>query len=211
MTGTTSGDGAGQLRPVEPAAGSALSVRGGVGGISFQLEELDAGAQGLETLARDLAAVELGIYRVWEALGNYQREEPFSGAEALTAVWDGQGSVAGVREELERLAGSVRACQFEYRTAETANVLVTQLGLDAPVLAVGWLVGFGLSGDWRPNGTTTQAMAGNGRLLGGAVLAALLGTRPGELDAAARMALAAGGGAGVPVLLRMLLAAYVRT
>jgi hypothetical protein len=205
MTGTTSGDGAGQLRPVEPAPGSALSVRGGVGGISFQLEELDAGAQGLETLARDLAAVELGIYRVWEALGNYQREEPFSGAEALTAVWDGQGSVAGVREELERLAGSVRACQFEYRTAETANVLVTQLGLDTPVLAVGWLVGFGLSGDWRPNGTTTQAMAGNGRVLGGAVLAALLGTRPGELDAAARIALASGGGTGVPVLLRMLL------
>ncbi|MFC9334597.1 hypothetical protein [Arthrobacter sp. NPDC057009] len=210
MAGTIPGGGgqpveAGQLRPVEPTSGGTMSVRGGVGGISFQLEELDAGARGLEALARDLAAVELGLYRVWGELGSYQRDEPFSGAEALTAVWEGQRSVAAVREELERLAGSVRACQLEYSAAEGANVLVAQLGLDAPWLTGRWLADFALSGDWRPNRASTEAMTGNDRLQGGAILAALLGTRPGEIDAAARMALASGGGTSVPVLLRMLL------
>lgn len=195
----------GQLRPVEPASDGTLSVRGGVGGISFQLEELDAGARGLEELARDLAAVELGIYRVWQELGSYQRDEPFSGAEALTAAWEGQRSVAAVQEELEHLAGSVRACQREYGAAEGANMMVAQLGLDTPWLAGGWLADSALSGDWRPNRASTEAMAGSDRLLGGATLAALLGMRPGEMDAAARMALVTGGGTGVPVLLRMLL------
>ncbi|HKS00543.1 MAG TPA: PE-PPE domain-containing protein [Arthrobacter sp.] len=195
----------GELRPVEPASGGRLSVRGGVGGISFQLEELDAGARGLEALARDLAAAELGIYRVWEELGSYQREQPVSGAEALTSVWEGQRSVAAVREELAHLAGSVRACQLEYSAAEGANMLVAQLGLDTPWLAGRQLVDFGMSGDWRPNRASTEAITGSDRLLGGTTLAALLGTRPGEMDAAARMALASGGGTSVPVLLRMLL------
>ena len=204
MAGAAPGDGA-ELRPVEPASNGVLSVHGGVGGISFQLEELDAGARGLEALAQDLAAVELGIYRVWEALGSYQRDDPFSGAEALTAVWEGQRSVAAVREELERLAGSVRACQLQYGAAEGANALVAQLGLDSQWLAGRWLADIALSGDWRPNTASTEAIAGNSRLRGGAVLAALLGMRPGEVDAAARMALASGGSTGVPVLLRMLL------
>ncbi|WP_314192135.1 hypothetical protein [uncultured Arthrobacter sp.] len=198
------GDG-GQLRPAEPASNGVLSVHGGVGGISFQLEELDTGARELDALARDLASVELGVYRVWEASGSYQRDDPFSGAEALTAVWEGQRSVAAVREELERLAGGVRACQLEYSTAETANQLVMQLGLNASWLWGRQVVDFGLSGDWRPNGASTEAVTGSDPLLGGAILAALLGTRSGEIDAAARMALASGGRASVPVILRMLL------
>jgi hypothetical protein len=125
MAEAAPGGGGGQLRPLEPASNAVLSVRGGVGGISFQLEELDSGARELDVLARDLAAVELAIYRVWESLGSYQRDDPASGAEALTAVWEGQRSVAAVREELERLAGGVRACQLEYSAAETANLLIT--------------------------------------------------------------------------------------
>lgn len=197
--------GGGELRPVAPASNGVLSVRGGVGGISFQLEELNAGARALESLARDLAAVELGVYRVWEALGNYQRDDPFSGAEALTAVWEGQRSVAAVREELERLAGSVRTCQFQYGAAEGANLLVMKLGLNKGWLAARQLVDVGLSGDPALNTATTEAITGSILLLGGASLAALLGTGPGGIDAAARMALAAGGTTSVPVLIRMLL------
>jgi len=182
-------------------------VRGGVGGISFQLEELDAGARGLEALARDLAAVELGIYRVWEALGSYQRDDPFSGAEALAAVWEGQRSLAAVREELERLAASVRACQIRYSATERANLLMTQLHWDAS-----WLWGRQVADlclvrdwrDWRPNTASTEAIASSDPVVAGTILAALLGTRPGEIDAAARMALIAGG-TSVPVLVRMLL------
>jgi hypothetical protein len=205
MAEATPGGGGGQLRPAEPASNGVLSVRGGVGGISFQLEELETGARELDALAQDLAAVELGIYRVWEALGSYQRDDPFTGAEALTAAWEGQRSVAAVREELERLAGGVRACQLEYSAAENANVLWTQLGLNASWLWGRQVVDFGLSGDWRPNGASTEAVTGSDPLLGGAILAALLGTRSGEIDAAARMALTSGGHTSVPVLLRMLL------
>lgn len=149
--------GGGQLRPVEPASNAVLSVRGGVGGISFQLEELDAGARELDVLARDLAAVELGIYRVWESLGSYQREDPASGAGALTAVWEGQRSVAAVRNELERLAGGVRACHLEYKAAEAANLLITHLHWDAPWLWGRQAVDFALAGTGGTGARTGQA------------------------------------------------------
>jgi hypothetical protein len=206
MAEAAPGGGGGQLRPAEPASNDVLSVRGGIGGISFQLEELDAGARELDALARDLAAVELGIYRVWEALGSYQRDDPFSGAEALAAVWEGQRSVAAVREELERLAGGVRACQFEYSAAERANLLWTQLHLDLQWLAGRQLLDLGLSGDGRPNTATTEALASSDPVAAGVLLAALLGVRLGPVDAAVKLALTAGlTGSSVPTLARMLL------
>jgi hypothetical protein len=201
--------GGGQLRPVEPASNAVLSVRGGVGGISFQLEELDSGARELDVLTRDLAAVELGIYRVWESLGSYQRDDPASGAGALTAVWEGQRSVAAVREELERLAGGVRACQLEYSAAEAANLLITHLHWDAPWLWGRQALDLALAGDWRdwrPNTASTEAIASSDPVAAGTILAALLGVRPGFLDAAVKMALASGmTGSSVPTLVRMLL------
>lgn len=206
MAQDTPGGSGGQLRPYEPASNDVLSVRGGIGGISFQLEELDTGARELDGLARDLAAVELGIHSVWEALGSYQRDDPASGAEALTAVWEGQRSVAAVREALERLAGGVRACQLEYSAAETANLLMTQLHLDSPWLLGRQLFDGGLSGDWRPNTATTEAIASSDPVVAGTVLAALLGARLGPMDAAVKMALASGvTGSSVPTLARMLL------
>lgn len=200
------GGGGGQLRPLEPASNAVLSVRGGVGGISFQLEELDTGVRELDVLARDLAAVELAIYRIWESLGSYQRDDPASGAGALTAVWEGQRSVAAVREELERLAGGVRACQVEYSAAETANLLITELHLDTPGLAGRQFFDLGLSGDGRPNRATTEAIASSDPVVAGVFLAALLGVRLSPMDAAVKMALAAGmTGSSVPTLVRMLL------
>jgi hypothetical protein len=206
MAEAAPGGSGGQLRPAEPASNDVLSVRGGVGGISFQLEELDMGARELETLAGDLAAIELGIHRVWESLGSYQRDDPASGAEALTAVWDGRRSVAAVRDELERLAGGVRACQLEYSAAEMANMLMTQLNLDSPWLAVRQFIDLGLSGDGRPNRDTTEAIASSGRVAAGTALAALLGVRLSPMDAAVKMVLASGmAGSSVPALARMLL------
>ncbi|MBD1541359.1 hypothetical protein G9E11_03640 [Arthrobacter sp. IA7] len=205
MAEAAPGAGGGQLRPLEPASNAVLSVRGGVGGIAFQLEELDSGARELDALARDLAAAELGIYRVWESLGSYQRDDPASGAGALTAVWEGQRSVAAVREELERLAGGVRACQLEYEAAETANLLITQLHWDAPWLWGRQAVDLALAGDWRPNTASTEAIASSYPVEAAAFLAALLGIRSGEMDAAVKMALASGGGSSAPVLVRMLL------
>jgi hypothetical protein len=211
MAEAAPGGGGGQLRPVVPASDAVLSVRGGVGGISFQLEELDSGARELDLLARDLASVELGIYRVWESLGSYQREDPASGAGALTAVWEGQRSVAAVREELERLAGGVRACQLEYSAAETANLLITHLHWDAPWLWGRQAVDLALARDWRdwrdwrPNTASTEAIASSDPVEAGAFLAALLGMPSGEADAAVKMALASGGGSSAPVLVRMLL------
>ena len=69
----------GQPRPVEQAPDAFLLVRGGVGGIAFQLEELAAGAIGLDGLARELASVELEAYKVWAELGPYQNAPPSSG------------------------------------------------------------------------------------------------------------------------------------
>ncbi|MDQ1056201.1 hypothetical protein QFZ23_000102 [Arthrobacter globiformis] len=205
MAEAAPGGGGGQLRPAEPASNGVLSVRGGVGGISFQLEELDTGARELDVLARDLAAVELGIYRVWEALGGYQRDDPFSGAEALTAVWEGQRSVAAVREELEHLAGGVRTCQLEYSAAEGANLIWTRLHLDSPWLAGRQFFDLGLSGDGRPNTATTEAIASSDPVAAGVLLAALLGVRLSPVDAAVKMALVAGmTGSSVPTLARML-------
>ncbi|MGN7251104.1 hypothetical protein [Arthrobacter sp. SAFR-014] len=208
MAEAAPGGGGGQLRPLEPASNAVLSVRGGVGGISFQLEELDSGARELDVLARDLAAVELGMYRVWESLGSYQRDDPASGAGALTAVWEGQRSVAAVREEVERLAGGVRACQLEYSAAETANLLITHLHWDAPWLWGRQAVDLALVGDWRdwrPNTASTEAIASSDPVVAAGFLAALLGMRSGEMDAATEMALASGGGSSAPVLVRMLM------
>ena len=86
----------GQPRPVEQAPDAFLSVRGGVGGIAFQLEELAAGAVELDGLARELASVELDVHRVWTELGTYQNDPPASGTEAVTAVWEGRRAVAAV-------------------------------------------------------------------------------------------------------------------
>ncbi|MDQ0616082.1 hypothetical protein [Arthrobacter globiformis] len=206
MSEAARGGSGGQLRPVEPASNGVLSVRGGVGGISFQLEELDSGARELDVLARDLVAVELGIYRVWEAMGSFQRDDPVSGAEALTAVWEGRRSVAAAREELERLAGGVRACQLGYSAAETANQLLMQLHLDASWLWGRQVVDLGLTRDWRPNTASTEAIASSDPLVAGTILAALLGVRLSPLDAAVKMALASGTtGSSIPALARLLL------
>ncbi len=115
---TPSGSG-GPLVPLEPATDGDMRIRGGVGGIRFQLEELMAGAAELEGLADELAAVEIGVRRIWEELCPYQYDPRPSGTAALIAVGEGGQSVRAVREELQHLSSQVRASHRDYEAAES--------------------------------------------------------------------------------------------
>lgn len=115
---TPSGSG-GPLVPLEPATDGDMRIRGGVGGIRFQLEELMAGAAELEGLADELAAVEIGVRRIWEELCPYQYDPRPSGTAALIAVGEGCQSVRAVRAELQHLSSQVRASHCDYEAAES--------------------------------------------------------------------------------------------
>lgn len=188
----------GPLRPVVPGPDGFLSVRGGVGGITFQLEELAAGARELDALATALASVELLAHQVWQELAPYQNDSRSSGVEALTAVWEGRRAVGAVREELQDIGSQVRACQREYEAAEARGLLnrrpesvpalLPALALDAP------LTGF-------VNRDSAEALAANLPL----AMFALLGVRPDM--AAAALATAAASGlrpASIPAVVRLL-------
>ena len=64
---TPSGSG-GPIQLTGPAVDGRLEIRGGIGGISFQLEELIGGAEKLDAAAVELAAVEVEVRRIWEDL-----------------------------------------------------------------------------------------------------------------------------------------------
>ncbi|MBT2537802.1 PE-PPE domain-containing protein [Arthrobacter sp. ISL-69] len=118
MAEATPSGSSGPLAPLEPATDGDMRIRGGVGGIRFQLEELIAGAAELEGLADELAAVEIGVRRIWEELCPYQYEPRPSGTAALIAVGEGGQSVRAVREELQHLSSQVRASRRDYEEAE---------------------------------------------------------------------------------------------
>ncbi|WP_426997437.1 hypothetical protein [Pseudarthrobacter sp. N5] len=126
---TPSGSG-GPLRPSEPVADGYLQIRGGRGGIHFQLEELLAGAAELDALAVELTAVEIEARRIWEELCPYQNDPRATGTQALIAVGDGGHAVRTVREEIQDISSQVRASHREYQNAES-------------------LASLGLRGDWN--------------------------------------------------------------
>ena len=113
--------------PVPPVDGM-LRIRGGVGGLSFQFEELLAGAAALDALAKELAAVEIEADAVHRALFPYQPDSYASGSKAIIAVGEGTRAVGRVRAEVERLCREVRASHREYEFAEARNSLLLQLG-----------------------------------------------------------------------------------
>lgn len=117
---TPAGSG-GPMGPMRSAEDGNLRIRGGVGGIRFQLEELMAGAAELEGLAGELSAVEVRVRRIWEELCAYQYEPRPSGTAALIAVGEGGQSVRAVREELQRLTSQVRASHRDYEAAEAMS------------------------------------------------------------------------------------------
>lgn len=114
---TPSGSG-GPIRLTGPAMDAGLEIRGGVGGITFQLEELMHGAAKLDELAGELAAVEVEAHRIWQDLGAYQDDSRDSGTMALLSVGEAEWGVRAVREELQGISSQVAACTRGYEAAE---------------------------------------------------------------------------------------------
>jgi hypothetical protein len=125
---TPSGSG-GPIKVSGPAQDGPLAIRGGVGGISFQLEELAAGAEKLDALAGQLSGTEVEIHRIWEDLIPFQDQPRWTGTMALNAVGESERSIQAVRLELQRISSQVRACRQEYDMAEAVAATARALGI----------------------------------------------------------------------------------
>jgi hypothetical protein len=199
----------GPLRPQEPAEDGHLQVRGGLAGIAFQREELDAGVRGLDGLARDLAAVEAAAHRTWAELGQYQNDPPSTGVEAITTVWEARRAVAAVREELQHIGSQVQACLEEYEEAEFRTVSSLRFSTDTLKLVPPQLLDMqsgGIGDPYNPdfsrlfNRDSFEAFAGSYP-----VMMALIGSKPLSVAEALTMAATSGmKGTGIPIIVRML-------
>lgn len=133
---TPAGSGAAPV-PV-PSVDGMLRIRGGVGGLSFQFEELLAGASALDGIVRELAAVDEEADAVRRGLFPYQHDSYTSGSNAITAVGEAARDVRRVRMELESLGRAVRASHREYEFAEARNNLVLRIGRTGPAYGPLW-------------------------------------------------------------------------
>lgn len=122
----------GAPRPTAPPADGMLRIRGGVGGLSFQFEELLAGAAALDGVVRQLASVEAEADAVRRALFSYQSDSYTSGSNAIIAVGEGGQALGRVRADLERLTRDVRASHREYEFTEARNALLLRMGVYGP-------------------------------------------------------------------------------
>lgn len=131
MADVTPAGSGGPLQPKVQAADGGLEIRGGIGGITFQLEELMRGAAKLDGLAGDLAAVEVEVRRIWEDLGGYQNDSRPTGTMALLSVGEAQWSVQAVREELQGISRQVAASKRDYEAAEAWATFFADSGIPA--------------------------------------------------------------------------------
>ncbi|MFE4226350.1 hypothetical protein ACFRJ8_00505 [Arthrobacter sp. NPDC056886] len=111
-----------------PPADGSLRIRGGIGGVSFQFEELLAGAAALDGLVRQLQSVEVEADAVRRALFPYQSDSYTSGSNAIIAVGEAGRNVGRVRSQLQRIGDDVRASHREYEYAEARNALLLRMG-----------------------------------------------------------------------------------
>ncbi|NUS34855.1 MAG: hypothetical protein HOQ04_00040, partial [Pseudarthrobacter sp.] len=93
---TPSGSG-GPIHVSAPPPDGDLVIKGGVGGITAQLEELDLGAGKIDALAERLSAVETEAFSAWRDLGAYQNEPRSTGTAALIAVGEARDAVQHLR------------------------------------------------------------------------------------------------------------------
>jgi hypothetical protein len=112
-----------------PPADGNLRIRGGIGGVSFQFEELLAGAAALDGLVRQLQSVEVEADAARRALFPYQSDSYTSGSNAIIAVGEAGRDVGRVRSQLQRIGDDVRASHREYEYAEARNALLLRMGL----------------------------------------------------------------------------------
>ncbi|MFI2564937.1 hypothetical protein [Paenarthrobacter sp. NPDC018779] len=116
--------------PAPPVPDGILRIRGGVGGMSFQLDELLQGAAVLDQLAQRLGSVEVEAQRVQDALEPFLYESYASGCAAIDAVAESRKGIAGVRADLAEVSRDVRASNQAYEFAEAKNALLARTGLD---------------------------------------------------------------------------------
>ncbi|XAS72027.1 hypothetical protein VUN82_23640 [Micrococcaceae bacterium Sec5.1] len=117
-------------QPMAPAPDGILSIRGGVGGMSCQLEELLRGAALLDDLVQQLIGVEEETRRVQADLGPYLFDSYASGCAAIDAVAESGQDVGRVRQELVGVSASVRSSHHDYVQTEVKNLFPRMLRLD---------------------------------------------------------------------------------
>ncbi|BCW50629.1 hypothetical protein [Arthrobacter sp. StoSoilB13] len=117
-------------QPTAPAPDGILGIRGGVGGISCQLEELLRGAALLDELVQQLVGVEAEARRVKADLGSYLFDSYASGCAAIDAVAISGQEVGRVRQELVGVSSSVRSSHHDYVQTEVKNLFPRMLRLD---------------------------------------------------------------------------------
>jgi hypothetical protein len=185
-------------RPSAPADDGMLRIRGGLGGLTFQFEELLAGAAVLDGLVRQLAAVEAEADAVRRDLFPFQADSYRSGSNAIIAAGDGSRALGRVREELGRLCSDVRASHREYEFTEARNSLLLRIGRFGPGYGPLWGL-FGMPALTARDVLEDEAALASGRL------ALLLGIPAGT--GTGRGAEAPGGPPGVGEVVRGLAAA----
>jgi hypothetical protein len=151
MADVTPAGSGGPIRVSPRSPDGTLEISGGVGGITVQLEELDAGAGRLDGLADRLATIEMELFSTWRQLGAYQNQPRVTGTAALNAVGEARDEVQKVRLELQRTSSQVRSCRREYEFAETTARTLWMLHLSEPGVELQkhidfWRTGF-LNGD----------------------------------------------------------------
>lgn len=127
----------GTPHPRTPEPDGTLRIRGGVGGIHFQFEELLAGAAALDGLVLQLQVIEVEAESVRVALFPHQASAYTSGSNAIIAVGESGRDIGRVREQLQRIGNDVRASHREYEFAESHAAIRLRMGLGMPVLATG--------------------------------------------------------------------------
>jgi hypothetical protein len=129
--------GGGAPHPRTPEPDGTLRIRGGVGGIKFQFEELLAGAAALDGLVLQLQAIEVEAEAVRVALFPYQASSYSSGSKAIISVGESGRDIGRVREQLQRIGKDVRASHREYEFAESHAAIRLRMGLGMPAFGAG--------------------------------------------------------------------------
>ncbi|WP_423182744.1 hypothetical protein [Arthrobacter sp. NyZ413] len=125
------------LMPRAPGSDGPLRIRGGVGGLSFQFEELLSGASALDDVVCLLQSVESEAALLSLALLPHQSSAYYNGTKAFAAVGDAGREIARVREQLQKISTDVRASHREYEYAESHAAIMMRIGLGMAALGAG--------------------------------------------------------------------------
>lgn len=115
-------------QPIDPPETETISVRGGVGGIRFQWEELTRGADALERLAEDAQQIVHTLAYLSVDLQRWRfAPAPFaaglSGASAADAMESARQAVGGLEASMRGTALKLRTSYYVYETAENMAIM----------------------------------------------------------------------------------------